>query len=127
MKYIIDTHILIWVISEDPKLSPKYLRIITDSENEIYVCVSSLWELTIKLSLGKLHILKTLKDIFDKIEKSKIKVLEMEQADFLVLATLPFFHKDPFDRAIISMAMARNMSVISDDRYFESYDIPLIK
>ena len=127
MKYLIDTHILIWVISEDQKLRSKHLEIISDDENEIILCSASIWELTIKFSIGKLEILKTLDDIFVKIKKSKIQVLEMEERDFLVLASLPFFHKDPFDRAIISMARSRNMTVISEDQYFEFYDIQLVK
>ncbi len=127
MKILLDSHILIWSISENEKLTDKQKRIISSDENEIFVCSASFWEIAIKLSLGKFGALKPLRELFKEVEKSKIKILEMEQADFLVLATLPFFHKDPFDRAIISMAMARNMSVISDDRYFESYDIPLIK
>ncbi len=113
MKYIIDTHILIWSISENEKLSDKHKHIISSDKNEIFVCSASFWEISIKLSIGKFGALKPLRELFREVEKSKIQVLEMEEQDYLVLATLPFFHKDPFDRAIISMAAARNMPVIS--------------
>jgi len=127
VKILIDTHILIWIISEDPNLSKRHFEIVSDPKNEIFINSATIWELTIKFSLGKLQIIKTLEDVFSKIIKSKIKILEMEERDFLVLSTLPFFHKDPFDRAIISMASARNLPIISDDQLFENYDIQLVK
>ena len=127
MKILIDTHILIWSISEKEKLSEQQRDLLSSDENEIFVCSASFWEISIKSSLGKFGALKPLQDLFAEVKKSKIQVLEMEERDFLVLASLPFFHKDPFDRAIISMATARNMTVISEDQYFESYDIQLVK
>jgi PIN domain nuclease of toxin-antitoxin system len=127
MKFIIDSHILIWSISEKEKLSERQIALLTSSENEVFVCSASFWEISIKLSLGKFEAIKSLGDLFTEVKKSKIQVLEMQEQDYLVLATLPFFHKDPFDRAIISMAMARNIPVISDDQYFEKYEIQLIK
>ena len=127
MKILIDTHILIWSISEKEKLSEQQRDLLSSDENEIFVCSASFWEISIKSSLGKFGALKPLQDLFAEVKKSKIQVLEMEERDFLVLASLPFFHKDPFDRAIISMATSRNMTVISGDQYFESYDIQLVK
>ena len=127
MKILIDTHILIWSISEKEKLSEQQRYLLSSDENEIFVCSASFWEISIKSSLGKFGALKPLQDLFAEVKKSKIQVLEMEERDFLVLASLPFFHKDPFDRAIISMATSRNMTVISGDQYFEFYDIQLVK
>ena len=127
MKILIDTHILIWSISEKEKLSEQQRDLLSSDENEIFVCSASFWEISIKSSLGKFGALKPLQDLFAEVKKSKIQVLEMEERDFLVLASLPFFHKDPFDRAIISMATSRNMTVISEDQYFEFYDIQLVK
>ena len=127
MKILIDTHILIWSISEKEKLSEQQRDLLSSDENEIFVCSASFWEISIKSSLGKFGALKPLQDLFAEVKKSKIQVLEMEERDFLVLASLPFFHKDPFDRAIISMATSRNMTVISGDQYFEFYDIQLVK
>ena len=124
---MIDTHILIWSISEKEKLSEQQRDLLSSDENEIFVCSASFWEISIKSSLGKFGALKPLQDLFAEVKKSKIQVLEMEERDFLVLASLPFFHKDPFDRAIISMATSRNMTVISGDQYFEFYDIQLVK
>jgi len=127
MQFLIDTHILLWSISEKEKLSQRQIAFITSSENEIFVCSASFWEISIKLSIGKFSALSPLSQLFSEVRKSKIKILEMEERDFLVLSTLPFFHKDPFDRAIISMASARNLPIISDDQLFENYDIQLVK
>lgn len=127
MNFLIDTHILLWSISEKEKLSQKQKDLLTSSENEIFVCSASFWEISIKMSLGKLNALSPLAELFNEVRKSRIQILEMEERDYLVLSTLPFFHKDPFDRAIISMAFARHIPIISDDDYFENYDIQLVK
>jgi len=125
VKYLIDTHIVLWWLSDQSKLSRDTLRIIRNPQNQISVSAISVLEISIKTSIGKLII----KDDY-------LKHLELDGFDFLFVSiddadlvkSLPLIHKDPFDRLLIAQAMNRNLSLISkDDAFFQAYDIKLLK
>ena len=102
MRLLLDTHSFLWFMMGSPKLSGRARSLIEDESNERLFSSASLWELAIKLSLGKL----SLSEPFDvliprELSTNGIVVLRMEIAHFSVLATLPFHHRDPFDRLLI--------------------------
>ena len=126
MNYLLDTHTLIWFLNGYQNLSKVAENIIENKETSLFASIVSLWKISIKISLNKL----TLHTSFDKfkaaIELNNIKILEITFEDTLIVSNLPFFHKDPFDRLIISQAINNDFTLISRDEYFKDYDVKLL-
>ena len=123
MKIIIDTHIFLWAISEPSRLSRRRRQEIERLSNIIYVSAVSITELMIKASIGKLQI------DFDPLivaRESGFELLDFSAEDALALKDMPFYHKDPFDRMLISQAINRKYFLMSDDGKFEKYECRLI-
>lgn len=121
MKYLLDTHTFIWNFEADPNL-PVHLRaIIDDPSNEIYVSIATLWEMTIKVCLGKLTLTKSLTVIFQHMTDIGFVVLPINTQHLLNLEKLPFYHRDPFDRLLIAQSITENMQIISIDQIFDQY------
>jgi PIN domain nuclease of toxin-antitoxin system len=123
MKIIIDTHIFLLAISDPAKLGKKNKQAIETLSNTIYLSTVSLTELMIKSSIGKIEI------DFDPIaiaKKSGFELLDFSAEDALALKEMPFHHKDPFDRMLISQAMNRKFSLMSDDRKLGKYECRLV-
>lgn len=127
MDYLLDTHSLLWIVADDPRLSTKAKELFLDDDNEIYFSIASIWELAIKISLKKVILDEPL-DIFIKshIQGNNIKILYIEIKHVLKVENLPFHHRDPFDRLIISQAIVENLPIITKDSDFESYPIKKI-
>ena len=126
MTYLIDTHVLIWYVAGNEKLDGRFVSTIQNSENNIFVSKISLWEIAIKASLGKLSIGIPLPELEEYLVQKKITILDFDYADLQRLIQLPFHHRDPFDRLIISQAINKNLTVISDDNKFRLYPIQLL-
>jgi len=126
MTYLIDTNVLLWSLENSPKLSKKAREAITNSENEIYVSIASIWEIAIKLSIGKLDLAFTLDDIIEEIDYLGFIILPISLDALREVRTMPFHHKDPFDRLIIGQAQVGKIVVISSDQKFMSYNIKII-
>jgi PIN domain nuclease of toxin-antitoxin system len=123
MKYLIDTQILIWLFGLSDNIPKNIYKILKDTNNEILVSSVSIWEIAIKKSVGKLTFPFELKNIIDEIEKLNINILDISSEHLIEVADLPFHHKDPFDRLIISQAIIENLPVISSDKNFDYYEI----
>ena len=123
MNIIIDTHIFLWLIYDTKKVKKVYYEYLKDSHNDIYLSSISIAEMMIKKSLGNLDIKF---DMLEMIEDMGVKILDFDGASALNLATLPYHHKDPFDRMIISQAKSRGYKIISNDRKFSLYDCELL-
>ena len=124
MKIIIDTHVFLWAISANPKLNKKHIQALQTLSNTIYVSSISITELMIKASIGKLTI------DFDPIIiaiNSGFEFLDYSAKDALALKSLPFHHKDPFDRMLISQALDRKYKIMTFDSKFARYDCKLFK
>ncbi len=123
MKILIDTHIFLWALSSPEKLSSKRIFQLESASNEVFLSAMSIAELMIKSSLGKLEI------NFNPVEMATemgITLLDFSGEEALLLKNLPFHHKDPFDRMIISQAMTYKLKLMSDDQHFKHYPCKLI-
>ena len=121
MKYLIDTHTFLWFVSGSSSLSSKAQNIISSEQNEIYLSTASLWEISIKSALGKLDIVGDYTQVIDDVVNNNIKILQIDFSHTLVQNCLPFYHKDPFDRLLVSQAIVENMKFVSCDEIFDSY------
>ena len=123
MKYLLDTHTLIWFLEGDKRLSTPAKDIICNNDVDIYVSIVSLWEMAIKISLGKLELSQSLDQIIDKLPQQNITLLPTQTAHVLAVLRLPFEHRDPFDRLLIAQALVENMKFISNEALFLRYGV----
>jgi len=126
MDLLIDTHAVIWFITEDSKLPLKTKKTIENSENNCFVSIATYWEIAIKHSLGRLNLNSDLENIFRIIEKTGFEIIPITTSQILVNAGLPYHHQDPFDRIIIAQSIIENLKIVSKDGQFENYGISLI-
>ena len=125
MKYLLDTHALIWLLNEPKKLSKKTLKLIEDIKSEVHVSTISFWELSLKHSIGKLPIenieLEEIAAILN--DQLFISIIGLNEQESLSYYHLPYFgsHRDPFDRMLIWQAIKRDMALISSDVAAEQY------
>jgi PIN domain nuclease of toxin-antitoxin system len=124
MKVLLDTHAFLWFIMGSADLSVNARALIEDPANERLLSVASLWEIAIKTSLGKL----TLSAPFDELIPAQLKLngidlLNIKVDHLSTLTTLPFHHRDPFDRLIIAQAIVEKLPVVSLDGAFDTYGV----
>lgn len=123
---ILDTHTLIWYINGDPGLSLT-ARTTIEADNTInFVSIASLWEMAIKISLGKLELKTPFNQIDRQIEENGFVLLPITLEDTMTLSSLPFHHRDPFDRIIIVQSFNNALTLISKDKNFDRYNAKLI-
>ncbi len=126
MRVLIDTHVLIWHLEDDSHLPLVKSALIDDEDNEILISVASLWEIAIKTSLGKLKLSRPIAEIIDQIHQSTGSILAIEPYHATQVSTLPFHHKDPFDRMIIAQALSERLPIITLDPAFSNYGVNLL-
>ena len=124
MNYLLDTHTFLWFINDDTSLSSTAKALIEDPENTIYLSVASIWEMAIKVSLDKLEMPSPFTDFIDEqLGENTIILLNIKTAHTGIIATLPFHHRDPFDRLIIAQSKVEDIPVIGKDAIFDDYGI----
>ena len=127
MKVILDTQVLIWWANDVSNISDLVQNIIFDVDNELLVSLASIWEIQIKVSLGKLSLPRPLSDIIaTQVRENQIKIMQIELSHIYTLDLLPPHHRDPFDRIIIAQAMNEKISIVSIDKAFDVYSIERI-
>ena len=120
-RYLLDTHVLLWSLNRDPRLSPRHFELI-EAQESLIVSVASIWEIAIKRALGKLT---TADDPIGHVRRRAIGILPIVEAHATGTAALPPHHRDPFDRLLISQARAEGLTILTSDRRFTLYDVPL--
>lgn len=123
MRLLIDTHVLLWWLDDPLRISEVARDRISDPENEVFVSAVSCWEIAIKRGLGKL---KAPDNIDDVIAQCGFLELAISISHSLKTETLPLFHRDPFDRMLIAQSLCESAVMVSHDRVFERYGIPLV-
>ncbi|MFP4289262.1 MAG: type II toxin-antitoxin system VapC family toxin [Bacteroidales bacterium] len=126
MNLLVDTHALIWFITDDAKLPNAVRQIMEDSQNYCFVSIATYWEIGIKHSIGRLDLKADLETIFQIIEETGFETLPITVSQILQNTILEFFHQDPFDRIIIAQSITEKMTVITKDNQFQQYGIPII-
>lgn len=126
MNLLLDTHALIWFLEGDSQLSLTAKSAISNPDNTCFISQATLWEMAIKLSLGKLEINTSYQDLPKLMWENGIEILAIEFEHFEYLINLPFHHKDPFDRIIITQSIIEKMPLISIDASFKYYSVNLI-
>jgi PIN domain nuclease of toxin-antitoxin system len=124
LKLLLDTHALLWWLSDDPRLGDHARDLIAEPTNDILVSAVSLWEILVKVRAGKLT--ADIQDILAEMKAQGFEMLEIGPAHLLALATLPMHHKDPFDHLLIAQAIAEGATFLSEDGYTPRYAVPYV-
>ncbi|HXW91411.1 MAG TPA: type II toxin-antitoxin system VapC family toxin [Terriglobales bacterium] len=124
MRALLDTHALLWWLSDDPALSRAARKIIAETNNSVIVSAASAWEIATKVRLGKLPTAADLVSDFSiLIEREGFQLLSISAEHGIRAGLLPGPHKDPFDRMLIAQSQAENIPIISKEALFESYGV----
>ncbi len=127
MRHLVDTQAMYWYAAGDSQLSATAKTLIQDATNEILISPASYWEIAIKVSLGKWILHQPYQDFMDVcLNKYGFTILPIEPKHTAALTTLPYHHKDPFDRLIVAQAIVEGIPVISADSQLDAYGITRI-
>lgn len=124
MKILVDTHILLWIIFDDPKLTASMRSSITAAE-VVYVSLASLWECAIKVSIGKLNL--DLQQLTRRLTSFGFELLPIKCEHVVALSKLPMLHRDPFDRLLLAQAKFEPLVLLTVDEKMKAYEaVPIL-
>ena len=125
MRYLLDTHTILWWRADDPRLPERLNPVLEGTEeNEVFFSVVSLWEIAIKRSLGKLKLKGTLEDFARTLESDHgFLMLPISVSDLARVEKLPFHHRDPFDRLLIAQCLECGARAVTNDARWDSYPV----
>lgn len=124
MRLLVDSHVLLWWFEEEvARLSPSVANALADGSNELFVSAASIWELSIKQSIGKLTISV---DLDEHAAAQGFLPLPVTGQHAAAVRTLPLHHKDPFDRLLIAQARIEGLTLVTADRALSAYDVPIM-
>tara|TARA_R110002072_G_C7977582_1_gene535725 strand:+ start:3034 stop:3432 length:399 start_codon:yes stop_codon:yes gene_type:complete len=122
--YLLDTHALLWWLSDPKELSKPARLAITEGGNQVYLSSAAVWEMAIKKRLGRLDFPTNLDEV---LQKDHIEILSIGIEHALGVADLPMHHQDPFDRMMVSQAKHENLVLVTRDKIIPKYDVQVLK
>lgn len=127
-RVLLDTHVFLWAISDDSRLSEPAKHAYLDTDGcELLLSFASVWEMAIKLSLGKLALPRPLLTFLqEQLKLNDIRLLSLTLQHAVMVAELPFHHRDPFDRLIVAQAHCESLPILSADQVFDAYGLERI-
>ncbi|MBW3655945.1 MAG: type II toxin-antitoxin system VapC family toxin [Gemmatimonadetes bacterium] len=127
MALLLDTHTFLWLIHDDPRLSPAAAAQIANPETRVFVSVVSAWEIVIKQRTGKIALRAPISEWWDRVVgRLGLEVLNVTSDDVLAVEPLPLHHRDPFDRLLIAQAIRHNLPLVSADTAISAYSVERI-
>ncbi len=124
MRLLLDTHALLWWLSDDSRLGAQARALIEDPGNDVLVSMVSLWEIAVKVRVGKLQ--ADVREIVDHVAREGFSPLDVGVSHLLTLVELPKHHRDPFDHLLIAQAIAEDAVFVSEDRNAPRYEVRLV-
>lgn len=122
MRLLLDTHIVIWWLTDAPELSDQTKELI-DREPEVYVSAATVWELAIKQAIGKL---KEPADLPERVRDGEFRQLAITSDHAVAAGRLPLIHRDPFDRMLVAQAIREGLTLVTADDTIRRYDVPVL-
>ena len=124
MRALLDTHAMLWWLSDDPQLTKTARRVIGDTRNTVIVSAASAWEIATKVRLGKLpSAMDLVADFVGQLDREGFQLLSVSVEHGIRAGLLPGPHKDPFDRMLIAQAQAEHLPIVSNETAFDAYGI----
>lgn len=127
MRVLLDTHAVLWLLADAPQLGEDARTLVTDPHNEIFVSAASLWEMTVKIRIGKLT--ADIGEILRACHETGLQSLPISPNHLLALAALPVLadHRDPFDHLLVAQAIADDLTFLSQDRFATRYPVRVVR
>ncbi len=124
MNLLLDTHVLLWWLDDNPTLSGKAKDAIADNENMVFVSAAVIWEIRIKQALGKLKIPGNFQSV---LKKQPFEMLDITVEHAHAIRNLKAYHRDPFDRMLIAQTIIEGLTLVTRDNFIKKYNIPAIE
>lgn len=125
MKYLIDTHVILWWLNNDKRLKESLRQILASPKEHLYLSIATAWEISIKHKTGKLSLKTTLENCFEQAKFATILPITLKH--LLALSSLPLRHRDPFDRLLIAQAKEEGLIILTNDPKFEEYPVKILR
>jgi len=124
MNILLDTHTFLWFVEDNLRLSQSARAVIESEDSQPFLSAASLWEIAIKISLGKLSLEQPYNNFIpQQLALNGIGILNIAMEHTALLTSLPFHHRDPFDRLLVAQSMTEKMALISADTVFDTYGV----
>ena len=125
MRFLLDTHAFLWFLNDDIALNFKARAAIEDPSHTVYLSIASLWEIAIKVGIGKLELPEPYAVFIRKqlAINSRLRMLAISIDHLEITSAIPLHHRDPFDRLLIAQAIHENLTLITSDATFARYDV----
>ena len=124
MRYLLDTHAYLWAIDESPRLSHHARNAIRNGEHELFLSAASLWEIAIKLSIGKLGLDMTFTELADDLPAAHgVEILPITIRNLDIVSRLSIHHRDLFDRLLVAQCLVEGMAIVSNDAALDAYGV----
>ena len=125
MRLLLDTHVLLWWLADDNRLNDEARDAIGSADSEVSVSLASGWEIAIKIAIGKLQF--PIAALARQVDDNHFRQLPIRLRHITATATLPFHHRDPFDRMLIAQALSEQLLLVTADARIERYDVPVLR
>lgn len=122
MRYLVDTNVALWIMQDDGRVGSNAITALQDAELRL-VSVASVWEIAIKVQLGKLD---APDNLLAALDDSGLELLDVTASHALIAGALPLHHKDPFDRMLVAQAQVEGLTLVTADRALGAYDVSLL-
>ena len=126
MSLLLDTHALLWHFEDSASLSRTAKNLINDKANQLFISTASLWEMSIKTGLGKLKLADPVPDLVAGYVSTGTTLLSIDPKHAYATSSLPWHHRDPFDRMLITQAQLEGLTLVTQDEMFKRYEVPLV-
>jgi PIN domain nuclease of toxin-antitoxin system len=123
VRYLLDTHVVLWMLDDAPQLGSKVRDELTNPANDVYVSIVSIWEMALKARIGKLQ--ADIAEVIGYLAPTGLRLLDLRPSHLLQLATLPLLpgHRDPFDHVLIATAQAEGLCLVTNDPHASRYAV----
>ncbi len=125
-RFLLDTHTLIWLLEDESLIPVITLGLLKSKANPLMVSIASFWEMAIKVSIGKIDLGQPIDAMEAAMRQQGVEILPVSMPHLLRVQTLPFHHRDPFDRLLIAQAMTENLTLVSRDPKFSPYPVTVL-
>jgi PIN domain nuclease of toxin-antitoxin system len=120
---LLDTHILLWWLGDQPELANKARKLIADGHNLVFISAVVVWEIIIKKAIGKLEVPSDFRVV---LQKQSFEFLDITSEHSFAVGDLPDYHRDPFDRMLIAQAKIEGLTLMTHDARLQEYDVPVL-
>ncbi len=125
MNLLLDTHVFLWAVDDNPKLSAKARAAIVAGSNVVFVSAATAWEISIKKAIGKLKAPQG--DYLEELRLHRFTSLDISTEHALAVENLPHYHKDPFDRMLIAQAQVERLTLVTGDLRLKAYPVKILE